>query len=352
MDNKFKELVSIYSPSGAEEEMRNYLKGKLQNYADKIEEDVLGNLIVYKNGSFKENSKTIMIIAHMDEVSMMVSCIEDNGFIRITKVGGLDVNLMRSRSIVILHEKQLVHGVIGTIPYHMLKDAPKKEWEFTDLWVDIGASQKEDAEKLVSVGDYVIVDAGYDELSDSNIHARACDNKAGVFALCNVLEQISSIELNMNVVAVFSAQEEVGLRGAEVSAYSLKPDVCIVVDAAHATDYPCVCKAKYGDVRIGGGPVIPLGTSFSNRIQRAFISIAQSKEIRFQRLALPAFSGTDATAVQTSGKGCLTGLISIPCRYMHSPYEVISMDDVNDCIELLVSMIVNYANIGDVSWLP
>ena len=116
MDNKFKELVSIYSPSGAEEEMRNYLKGKLQNYADKIEEDVLGNLIVYKNGSFKENSKTIMIIAHMDEVSMMVSYIEDNGFIRITKVGGLDVNLMRSRSIVILHEKQLVHGVI--ICYH------------------------------------------------------------------------------------------------------------------------------------------------------------------------------------------------------------------------------------------
>lgn len=343
LKEKFEKVVSVHSPSGAEDVLRSYLKERLSYLADRINEDDLGNLIVYKDAIRKERAKTIMLIAHMDEVALMVSNIDDSGYVRVAKVGGVDVNIMRGRNVIILHDDQEVPGVVGTIPAHMLKETPKKDWEFADLWIDLGYTSARETAEHVSIGDYVLMDVGYRELANNCICAKACDNKAGVVVLWDLLEKISSNNgLCANVVVVFSAQEEVGLRGAEVAAFSIKPDVCIAIDEAHASDYPNICKNIYGIVKINGGPVIPSGTSFSMKIQKKLMSISANFNIPFQRLALPAFSGTDATAVQTAGSGCMTGLVSIPCRYMHSPTEIISINDLKQCVKLLYQFIEQY----------
>lgn len=345
LKEKIKKVVSVHSPSGAEDVLRSYLKEMLSYHADRINEDDLGNLIIYKDAVHKDGAKTIMLIAHMDEVALMISNIGASGYARVVKVGGVDVNIMRGRNVVILHDDQEVPGVIGTIPAHMLKEAPKKDWEFADLWIDLGYTNAREAAEHVSVGDYVLMDVGYRELANNCICAKACDNKAGVVVLWELLEKISSNnDLCANVVLVFSAQEEVGLRGAEVAAFSIRPDVCIAIDEAHASDYPNICVNKYGDIRIGGGPVVPIGTSFSSQVQKSIMQVAQNSGMPFQRLALPSFSGTEATAVQTSGAGCLTGLVSIPCRYMHSPVEVVSSDDIENCADLLYKYVIQFGS--------
>lgn len=343
----FKEITSYHSPSGEEYRLRNYLKGKLRNYADKVEEDALGNLLLFKYAHYSKDAETVMLIAHMDEVAMMVTHIDERGLIGVTKVGGVDANTMRGQRVIILHEDNNVYGVVGTMPVHMLKDSgAPKEIDFKDLWVDIGVSNVELAKQRVAVGDYVLVDSGFCQLSDNCVCSKACDNKAGVTTLCCLFEKISkSKNLEVNVVVVFSAQEEVGLRGAEVAAFNIKPSICITIDEAHASDYPNICHNKYGDIRVGNGPVIPIGTSFSSQVQKSIMKVAQDSGIPFQRLALPAFSGTEATAVQTSGSGCLTGLVTIPCRYMHSPVEVVSTDDIMNCGDLLYKYITQYRSI-------
>lgn len=338
----FKEITSFHSPSGEEYRLRNFLKGKLVHNADKVEEDALGNLLLYKYARCGNSPETIMLIAHMDEVAMMVTHIDERGLIGVTKVGGVDASTMRGQRVIILHEDKEICGVIGTMPVHMLKDSnAHREIDFKDLWVDIGVSTAELAKQKVAIGDYVLVDSSFCQLSNNCVSSKACDNKAGVTSLCYLFEKLSKCDnLEVNVVVVFSAQEEVGLRGAEVAAFNIKPSICITIDEAHASDYPNICVNKYGDIRIGDGPVVPIGTSFSSQVQKSIMQVAQKSGISFQRLALPSFSGTEATAVQTSGSGCFTGLVSIPCRYMHSPVEVVSTEDIMNCANLLYKYII------------
>lgn len=336
---KLRTVSALRSPSGAEIEMREFLKQQLSSYVDKSEVDGLGNLILYKDAADRDSAKTLMLVAHMDEVAMMVSLIEENGYIRVSKVGGIDENIMRGKEIVILHEGAQINGVIGSIPFHMKKDSPQKDVEITDLWVDLGVSSKEEASNIVAVGDYVLVNSCFRLLENDCVCAPACDDKVGVIALWDVLEKLHKEILNINLVVVFSAQEEVGLRGAKVAAFSLRPDVSIAVDVTHASDYPCVNKSKYGDVRIGKGVVIPIGPDFAPIVQKQIIQVASSKKILVQRLAQPMSSGTDIHSIQNEAGGCLTGLISIPCRYMHSPSEVVSLKDAEACSNLLVEVI-------------
>lgn len=340
ISEKIRELEGLYSPSGEESLLRIFLRDVAVK-ADKVEEDNLGNLIIHKYAKKKGAAKTVMLTAHLDEVAMMVSHIDDSGFIRITNVGGLDASLMKGQRVTILHGREKVSGVVGSIPYHMSKDFSKKDMEFQDLWVDIGSTGMLNAEQKVSIGDYVLVEEGYQSLSDDVFCARGCDDKVGIAILWNILERmLSSREsLPFNLVFVFSAQEEVGLRGAQVASFSICPEVCIVVDVTHATDYPNINKNKYGKVNLGAGPVIPIGSNVSSAIQSQIIQVAQNRGISFQRLALPMSSGTDASVIQTSGCGCSTGLLSIPCRYMHSPAEVVSLSDIENCDKLLYEFI-------------
>lgn len=332
----FQRISASASPSGYEDNFRSQLKSIVLPLVDSLSEDIQGNLICYKYSPIPEDSNTIMFIAHMDEVGLMVSYIEDDGFIRFTCIGGVDLLILIGRKVKIIHDGNEIPGVIGTKPFHMKRHPGCGDLDESELWIDIGASGKAEVEKKVSIGDCIIVDSPFTELQNGNIASRACDDKAGVVALINLLEQLKDSHVNSNIAVVFSVQEELGLRGAKTASFFVSPDVCIAVDVAHATDYPSINRAKYGDIRIGKGPVIPCGSDLTPKVQNTLRTISQQEGIPFQQLALSSPSGTDSNVVQLNKSGCATGLIAIPCRYMHSPVEVISPYDI-ECITIVLS---------------
>lgn len=333
--NILSSLVAIPAPSGYEMPIVQFLKDKLSVYSNlKIEEDVLGNLIVTKKG---KTDKTIMLVAHCDEIGLMVSYIEESGYIRFTRIGGVDNKLLKGRPIKILHSGSEVYGVIGTVPIHMRQNNNTKEMDESELWIDIGCADREETEKLVSIGDAIVVYSACYELSNNNVAARGLDNKAGVATLFRVLDMVHDFNCNSNICFVFSVQEEVGLRGVKVAAYSIAPDICLAIDVAHATDYPMINKARYGDIRIGKGPVLPVGSDLTPSIQNKIKQVAEKLEVEYQSMALSGFSGTDINAVQISREGCATGLVAIPCRYMHSPVEIVSLSDIDNTAKILAT---------------
>ena len=327
LKNSLSTLVSISSPSGYEEGIVSYLKKEITEYSNlQIENDILGNLIVTKQGL---SSRKIMLIAHCDEIGLMVSYIEDSGYIRFTKIGGVDLRVLQGHKVKILHNNTEVCGVIGITPIHMRKNGNNKELEESDLWIDIGCTKKTEVESKVSIGDAIIIDSTFVEISNDIISGRGLDNKVGIVTLLTVLKSIYKIECDATISFVFSVQEEIGSRGAKTAAYFLSPDTCIAVDVAHATDYPTINKAKYGDISLGKGPIIPFGSDFTPFIQNQLRQLAQHLNIEHQQVAMSGFSGTDVNVIQINKVGCKTGFISIPCRYMHTPIETISLADIS-----------------------
>lgn len=335
IDVCLKNILSIVSPSGYEHRIVGVLKEYVSDYVDSITEDAIGNLICTKYGKDPQTNKTTMFVAHMDEIGLMVTYIEESGYIRFTRIGGVDLMLLKGRNVKIIHGGTEVCGVIGTTPIHMRRNSNNRDLEESDLWIDIGVTDKEEVEKLISIGDCIVIDAPLVDLPNQLISSRACDNKVGVASLLRMLSLIKDDVIENNIVVVFSAQEEVGLRGAKTATYSVHPDVCIAVDVAHATDYPSVNKSKYGDIRIGKGPVIPVGSDLTPCIQKELKNISQSLGLDYQLLALSGYSGTDVNAAQVTKAGCATGLISIPCRYMHSPVEIVSLSDIENVAQIL-----------------
>ena len=329
-----RDIAAIASPSGCERAIMQVLGKYVSGYVDLVAFDAIGNMVCSKYGNDAQANKTIMFVAHADEVGLMVSYIEESGYIRFTRIGGVDMMLLKGRNVKIIHNDAEVPGVIGAMPIHIRRNS-NKDLEESDLWIDIGISGREEVEKVVSIGDYIVIDAPIIEMSDGLICSRGCDNKAGVVALLRMLELIKNLDCKTNIVVVFSVQEEVGLRGVRAAAYSVCPDVCIAIDVAHATDYPTVNKSKYGDIHVGKGPVVPVGSDLTSSVQAELKQISQELGIGYQQLALAGPSGTDINAVQVTGRGCATGLISIPCRYMHTPVEVVSLTDIENTAQIL-----------------
>lgn len=331
-----KHLVEIPSPSGFENNMQSVVSKIILPYVDEVTEDIQGNLICRRLAKTTNDAKTIMLMAHIDEIGMMITYVEPSGFIRFNKLGGVDPQLLQGHSVIIMHDGDYVKGVVGSLPIHMKnKDAQRNVLDLSDMWIDIGVTNREEALQRIQIGDPIVVDTGTNVLSDNVISCRACDNKAGVMALLLTAQMLKDKNLSNNVVFVTSVQEEVGIRGAIVASYNIQPEVCIAIDVTHATDYPSVQKSKYGEINIGAGVAIPVGSDLSVSIQHKLIKLATKMDMPFQRFALPGASGTDAHAVQVSRGGCLTGLVSVPCRYMHTPVECISVNDVTNAAELL-----------------
>lgn len=332
------QLADTPSPSGFEKDAQAVVSKIISPYVDEVMEDIQGNLICKRYAETANGAKTIMLIAHIDEIGMMVTYVDPSGFIHFNKLGGVDSQLLQGHNVTILHEGNCVKGSIGSLPIHMKnKDAQKNIPDISDMWIDIGAASREEVLQKVQIGDPIVVDSGINILSDNVISCRACDDKAGVTALLLAAQMLKDKEITNNVVFVTSVQEEIGTRGAIVASYNIHPDVCIAIDVTHATDYPTIQKSKYGDINIGAGVAIPIGSDLSLFVQRRLIEIAANMKISFQRFALPGQSGTDANVIQVSRGGCATGLLNVPCRYMHTPVECISINDVNRTAELIVS---------------
>lgn len=338
-------ICAISSPSGDEGGVTFFIKKLLSNYPNiTIEQDVIGNLIVRKEGL---SAKRIMFCAHCDEIGLSIKYIDESGFLRINTIGGVDLNSYRGHSVVINHLGNSIEGVIGIRPPHWAKktDQPTLS-NVGDLWVDIGATSREEAMELVSIGDTITFNPHFEILCNNTIVSKSIDNSVGVSILLYLIEILKDLKTEVSISFVFSVQEEIGLRGAVVAGYNEKPDLCIVVDVTHATDYPSVNKNAFGDIRIGKGPVIPIGSNVSRIVQSMFETIAENKSIPTQKESIPSNSGTDIAILQLLNGGRPSGLISIPCRYMHSDIETVSQTDIANTAEILKTLITSYPNIA------
>lgn len=347
MKNFFKELVEAPSPSGFEQAAQKVYRDFVTPYADEVTTDVHGNVIALKKG---KGGLRFMIAGHADEIGLMITYIDDDGFLYFRGIGGVDVNVLPGLRLDIYNRAgKKIRGVIGKKAIHMMTgDEGKMKME--NLWIDIGAKDKKDAEKRVAVGDYATFSKGMEVLNKDIITTKATDNKAGVYIAAAILKELANKEIDANYYAVSTVQEEVGLRGARTSAFGIDPHVAIAIDVTFTTDHPDTNKKIIGDIKLGAGPVVSRGCNINPKVFDLLEKAAKETKSKYQIEAAPRATGTDANALQVNRAGVATGLVSIPNRYMHTPNEVISLKDLDTTVKILVQFI-QYLN-EDVDFRP
>jgi len=328
-------LVNTPSPSGHESRGQrvwlNYVKG----YADETFSDAHGNAVAVLN---KGGSPRLMLAAHADEIAMTVNYIDADGFIYVRKLGGIDAAITKAQRVTIHSRKGGVKGVVGNVAPHLAKqEGEPKPPKIHELFIDIGVASRKAAEKLIRVGDPITLNDEFELLREDLAVARAFDNRIGTFAVAEALRQLSEQrnKLQAEVSAVSNIMEEVGLLGARQIAYSLKPDVALVVDVTHATDYPTVNKAQHGDIKIGRGPTLTHGGCNHPEVVLRLEKVAAQQKVNLQHEAMSASSGTDTDVIFWTRGGIPSALVSLPNRYMHSPVELVSLKDLKKIPELL-----------------
>jgi len=330
-------LVNTPAPVGHETRCQRVWLDYAEPYADETFSDAYGNCVATLN---KGGGPRIMLAAHADEIAMAVNYIDDHGFIYVRKMGGIDAAITRAQRIVIHTRGGAVKGVGGNVPPHLTKqDGDPKPPKIHEIFIDIGVSSRQEAEKIVRIGDPITLADGFDILRDDLGVARAFDNRIGMFAVAETLRLLkeSKVKLHAEICAVSNVQEEVGLLGARQIAYSLKPDVALVVDVTHATDYPTVNKAQHGDIHIGKGPTLTHGGCNHSEVVKRLEEVAAKNNIPLQHEAMSATSGTDTDVIFWTRGGIASALISLPNRYMHSPVEVVSLKDLELIPQLLAA---------------
>jgi tetrahedral aminopeptidase len=332
-----KTLLEAPSPSGYEQAAAKIWRKYVKNHVDQLIPDVHGNSIAVLNPKAKFK---FMLAGHIDEIGLIVTYIDDKGYIYTAQIGGMDPSLLVGQRVSILTKKGPVFGVIGRKAIHMMKpEERKKNVEMENIWVDIGADSKKAAQAIVSIGDPMVVDVPCRMLSKDKLVARATDDKTGAFVVAEAMKALSKRKLNVCVMGVATVQEEVGLRGATTATYRVNPDAGFALDVTFSSDHPETDPKKIGEVKLGKGPVLHRGPNINPIMEDWLFKIAKQKKIPYQLTAEPRGTGTDANAMQLSRGGTATGLISIPNRYMHTPVEVISIKDLDNTIKLIVEYI-------------
>jgi endoglucanase len=330
-------LVNTPSPVGHEARGQRVWLDYAKAFAQETSSDAYGNCVAVLN---KGGSPRLMIAGHADEIAMAVNYIDEQGFIYVRKMGGVDAAITKAQRVVIHTRNGPVKGVVGNVAPHLMKeDKDPKPPKIHDLFIDIGVGSRKDAEQLVRTGDPITLTDEFDLLRNDLAVARAFDNRIGTFAVAETLRLLkeSKAKLQAEVCAVSNVQEEVGLLGARQIAYSLKPDVALVVDVTHATDYPNVSKAQHGDTKVGHGPTITHGGCNHPEVVARIEAVAKAKKIPLQHEAMSSTSGTDTDAIFWTRGGIASALISLPNRYMHSPVEVVSLKDLELIPQLLAA---------------
>jgi len=332
-----KTLLNTPSPSGFETRGQKVWIDYVSRFADSVETDSYGNAYAILNPS---GDPTVFVSGHVDELGFIVSHISDEGYLSLKGIGGIDVTLVRGQRVVVHGEAGPVPGVTGLLAIHLQEpDDRKKVPDLHSMHVDIGASSRKEAEKLVSVGDAVTYAAEFQELAGGRFAARGCDNRIGAWAAAEALRLVSlkKGKLKAKVVAVSTIQEENGLYGASMAGYNVHPDVALVVDVTHATDIPNCSKTKHGEVRMGKGPVISIGSVNHPVVNARLRKVAKKAGIPLQTEVNPRWSGTDADAIFKTKGGIPTTSIGVPNRYMHSPVEMIQYSDLEQTAGLLAA---------------
>ncbi len=343
-----KAMLTAPSPSGYEEPVQTVVRQYVSDFADEVVTDVHGNVIVGVN----TNAPVRVVLAgHADQIGLVVTHIDDNGFIYTLPVGGWDPQQLIGQRMTIWTKGGPVPAVIARKPIHLLNSEERKQVvKLEDLWLDIGASDKEDAAELVMIGDPVTLELGYQELRNGLANSPGMDNKTGAWVVIEALRRAKTKGLNVALYAVSTVQEEIGLRGAKTSTHGVDPHVGIAVDVTHATDCPTIDKRQNGDVKLGGGPVVERGPNVNPTVFDRMIAAAAAADISVQVTAHNRGTPTDANAIQLTRAGIATGLISIPNRYMHSAVETIALDDIDKAAELIAEFVS--ALTGDEDFTP
>ncbi|MDO4160602.1 MAG: M42 family metallopeptidase [Prevotellaceae bacterium] len=324
-------LLTASCPSGSEEQVINLFRNTVSSYVDEITIDAMGNCIAHKKG----DGPKVMIAAHADEIGLIVHYIDEKGFLYFKEIGGVDTALLMGRRVIIHGENGSVIGIIGKKPFHLQDTkSPSQEINPEDLWIDIAARDGSDARSKVSIGSIATVISDVTYLSDTVVASKSLDDRIGIFVLTEIARQLNDMKADVYLVA--TVQEELGARGAQVVAEAIKPSIGIVIDVTHATDYPTSNAVHDGYIQLGKGVVIPNGPNLDKTLTAKIEKTAKEATIPYQMEAIARPTSTDARMIQVSGTGVKTVLLSIPCRYMHTPNEVVSLEDADACIRLLV----------------
>ena len=343
--DSLEKLSNVCGVTGREEAVSDMLKAMLKPYVDEVKVDKLGNVIGVKKGA-KKSAPKVMLAAHMDEIGLMVKNINKDGFLQFSKLGGIDDRILIAQRVIVHTEKGEKPGIVGSRPPHIMKEEERKKIvELDSLFIDIGASSKEEAQKMgVNIGDVVSFDAKFAKLTDDLVAGKAFDNRVGCLMLVEVMRQLRSPDCT--IYAVGTVQEEVGLRGAQVSAFHIIPDVALAFDVTVAGDVPGVQETE-APVRTKKGPVIGVmdsGLITHPKVLKMLTHAAAKAKIAYQLEAIPAGS-TDAARIALSREGVPCGVLSIATRYIHSPSSILSLSDVQQAVKLAVAAIGEAANI-------
>lgn len=332
-----KEIVNVPSPSGYEERAAEVYRRYTGAFADKLHTDVHGNVWAILNA---DAEMKIMLAGHMDEIGFIIHYIDDAGLLYFRGIGGHD-SVIPIGQRVWVHGKEQIPGIIGRKAIHLLEeDERKKKPEIKDLWIDIGARNREEAAKFVSLGDVVTFQYEFQELLSGRATARGFDNKMGSFVVAEalrLLKQDGGLDSGVGVYAVATVQEEIGLRGARTASYGISPQTGLAVDVNHAIDYPSVSKTRYGQLDIGKGPSVMRGPNANPVVFRMITQAGDEDGIPYQVDVEPAGTGTDGNAMQLNQGGMAVGILGVPLRYMHTPCELLELVDVENCAKLMAA---------------
>jgi endoglucanase len=341
-------LLETPSPSGYERPVQDVVRSWARPYADELRTDRHGNVIAVRHPG---GQPRIMLAGHCDQIGLMVQHIDDNGFLYVQPIGGWDIQILLGQNLTVWARGGAVPGVVARRAPHLLTNEERnKVPQFADLWVDIGARDRKEAEALVTAGDPVTFALGYRPLRNGLAVSPAMDDKVGVWVVMEALRLLHGRPIQAAVYCVSTVQEEIGLRGATTSTYGIHPAVGIAVDVCHATDTPGNDKKQLGETRLGDGPALFRGPNINPRVFDRLHETARAHEIAVQVRGAPRATGTDANVMQLSRDGVATGLVGIPNRYMHSPVEMVCLDDLERAARLLAEFCAGVT--PQVDWTP
>lgn len=334
----FKTLIEAPSPSGYEQPAAKVLREFLEPIADEVTTDVMGSVHAVLKGTGEGPS--VMLAGHIDEIGFMVTYITDDGYCAFAPIGGHDPQILPGMRVDVHAKDGVLRGVLGRLPIHLLEDEDRKTVvKMHKMFVDLGMSGK-DVKKKVRIGDPITFGVGVEKFGDGMTVSRAFDDKMGAYICAEALRLVKEAGgASGDLVAAGTVQEEIGLRGGTTSAYSQDPVVGIAVEVTHATDYLDVDKRKFGEVCCGKGPVLARGANINPKVLALLIEAAEAEKIPYQIEGAPRGTGTDANAIQLSRGGKAAALVSVALRYMHTPTEVLALEDVENTAKLLAAFV-------------
>ena len=333
-----KSLLDTPGPSAFEAAPARVWRAEAQRFADSVRADVAGNSFATLGG---DGRPRVMFAGHIDEIGIMVSHIDDEGYVSFEPIGGWDHQVFVGQRVRLLGREGPVAGVVGKKAVHLMeKEDREKVSKVEELWIDVGAASRAEAERRLRIGDPGVLAAGVLEFPNGRLVSRCIDNRIGAFVVLEALRQLADgARPAAAVTAVATTREEIAATGggARSSAATLEPDVAIVVDVTHATDYPGIDKRRHGDYRLGGGPVLSRGASVSELVFERLAEAAEAERIPYAIEAASRDTHTDAEAIFNAHRGVATALVSVPNRYMHSPNEMVAIEDLDRTARLLAS---------------